>query len=110
GEERDHLTVEVTVHAGERDEREVDRVEHQLDEHEHHERVAPQQHTGRADGEQQRRQIQVVSRVHDASSPLRASALEALPAAPTVRCCSIGGTDNSEKDPSGSNAAMSTAL
>ena len=35
--------------AGERDEREVDGVEHQLDAHEHHERVAAHEQADRAD-------------------------------------------------------------
>ena len=42
---------------GERDEREVGGVEHQLDAHEHDDRVAAHQHADRADREQQRRQV-----------------------------------------------------
>ena len=38
--------------AGEGDEGEVDGVEHQLDAHEHHQRVAPDQQADGADGEQ----------------------------------------------------------
>src|SRR3984893_18268077 len=45
-EEGHHLTVELTVHPGERDERQIRGIEHQLDTHEHHDRVAPQQDTG----------------------------------------------------------------
>src|SRR5271156_1647966 len=51
GEERHHLAIEPTMHPGERDERQIDRVEHQLDAHEHHDGVAAQQHTGRSDCE-----------------------------------------------------------
>ena len=58
--------VEVTVQPGEGDESQVDRVEHQLDAHEHHDRVAPQQHTGSANGEQQCREVEVILRIHDA--------------------------------------------
>src|SRR5579875_172924 len=101
-EERHHLPVETAMHPGVGDERQVDGVEHQLDAHEHHDRVAPQEHTGRADGEQQRRKIQVVGGIH-----LSPSCSEPLP---TVRCCRIGGTESFEYDPSGSRAAMSTAL
>ena len=59
-EEHDHLAVDVVELVGERDEREVHRVEHQLDAHEHHEHVAAHEHADRADGEEHRRQHQVV--------------------------------------------------
>src|SRR3984957_10624968 len=68
-EESHHLAVEATVHPGEHDEGQVDRVEHQLDAHEHHNRVAPQQDTGSADAEQQHREVQVILRIHDAPFP-----------------------------------------
>src|SRR5271163_2304187 len=68
-EEGHHLAVEVTVHPGKRDEGQVDRVEHQLDAHEHHNRVAPQQDTGSADAEQQHGEVQVILRIHDAPFP-----------------------------------------
>ena len=55
---------------GERDQRQVHRVEHQLDAHEHDDRVAPDQHADRADGEQQRGQHQVVGRRHRLASSL----------------------------------------
>src|SRR3954471_2925773 len=54
-EERDDLPVEGAGGPGERDQREVDRVEHQLDAHEHDDRVAADQHADRAHGEQDRR-------------------------------------------------------
>src|SRR6266545_6159791 len=41
--------------ARERDEREVRRIQHQLDRHQDHDRVAPDEHTGSADEEQGRR-------------------------------------------------------
>ena len=47
---------------GERDERQVRGVEHQLDAHEHHERVLAHQQADRADREQERREDQVVGR------------------------------------------------
>src|SRR5205823_5056668 len=67
-EERDDLPVERAVDPGEGDERQVDRVEHQLDAHEHDDRVAADEHTGRADGEQHGRQVEVVVRAHRISS------------------------------------------
>src|SRR5690606_20853689 len=70
-EEGDDLTVQVAVHAGERDERQVRRVQHQLDAHEHHERVAAHEHAERPDGEQDRRERQVVTRTHEPASPSR---------------------------------------
>ena len=44
------------------DEREVHRVEHELDAHEHHEHVAPDEQADRADGEEHRREHEVVGR------------------------------------------------
>src|SRR4051812_15930797 len=63
-EERDHLTVEVAVDAGERDEAEVHRVEHQLDAHEDDDRVAAYQDAGGADAEEHCRQEEVVVGSH----------------------------------------------
>src|SRR5690606_28546301 len=68
-EEGDDLTVQVAVHAGERDERKVRRVQHQLDAHEHHERVAAPEHADGADGGQDRRERQVVLQTHEPASP-----------------------------------------
>jgi hypothetical protein len=51
-EERDHLTVERAVHPGERHERQIGRVEHELDAHEHHDRIASHQHANSADDKQ----------------------------------------------------------
>ena len=47
---------------GERDEGEVDGVEHQLDAHEHHERVAPHQQADGAEREEQRGEHEVPGR------------------------------------------------
>src|SRR5215207_2973751 len=58
-EEGQHLAVQGAVGLGEGDERQVDRVQHQLDAHEHHDGVAPDQHSGHADAEQDGRQEQV---------------------------------------------------
>src|SRR4051794_8772836 len=68
-EERGDLAVEVAVHAGEGDQRQVRGVQHQLHAHEHHDRVAPGQHPNAADREQDRRQHQEGCRAHDRSSP-----------------------------------------
>src|SRR3954470_17568406 len=67
-EERNDLAVEGAVDPRERDQREIDRVEHQLDAHEDHDGVAADEHTRRADREQEGRQIQVVIGTHDSSS------------------------------------------
>ena len=78
-------------------------VEHQLDAHEHHDGVAPQQHSGGADGEQQRRQVQVVGGVHPAPfSPFVEPDIE--------RRGRMALTESRASEPSGSRAAMSTAL
>src|SRR3954451_13926201 len=68
-EQRDHLAVQAAVDAGEGDEGEVGRVEHQLDAHEHDDRVATQQDRGRADGEEDRREVDVVDEVHRCEPP-----------------------------------------
>src|SRR5206468_5878217 len=60
GEEASHRRVRHQRKARERQEREVDRVEHQLDAHQDDDRVAPQDHAGGAEGEQQRGQDEVV--------------------------------------------------
>src|SRR6478735_8623724 len=67
-EEGGHLAVEVAVDAGEGDQREVRGVQHQLDAHEHHDRVAAGEHADAADREQDRGQNQERCRAH-ASSP-----------------------------------------
>src|SRR4051794_17162402 len=70
-EERDELAVDRARGPGEGDQGQVHRVEHQLDAHEHDDRVAPHQHADGADGEQDRGQHQVVGDGHrGAASPL----------------------------------------
>src|SRR5436190_14864667 len=59
-EEDNDLTADVVQRVGEGDECEVRRVEHQLDAHEHHERVLAHQQADRADREQDRREDEVV--------------------------------------------------
>src|SRR5581483_7896155 len=54
-EEREHLTIERSVHPGERDEREVHGVQLQLHRHEDHERVLAHENADAADREQRRR-------------------------------------------------------
>src|SRR5829696_113500 len=102
GEKRHHLTIQVPVHAGERHERQVRGIEHQLHTHEHDNRVAAQQHPARTHREQQRRQIEVVVGIHE-SSPLPLVSATGL-------LCRIALTDSSEPVPSGSRAGASTAL
>src|SRR5215213_12033985 len=68
-DQREDLPVAVAVHARERDEREVGGVEHQLDAEQDHERVAPHQHAGDSDGEDQRRDDQVPLHAHRFGSP-----------------------------------------
>src|SRR5579862_2426673 len=53
-EKDDGLTVDGTPRPAQRDEGQVDRVEHQLDRHEDDDDVAPQHHAGHADTEQDR--------------------------------------------------------
>ena len=53
-EEDKHLTVKITIAARKSDERQRSAIQHQLDAHEQHEQVPPQQEAGRADHEQQR--------------------------------------------------------
>src|SRR3990172_3104192 len=52
-EEHEDLSVQLPEGARESDEEDVGRVEHQLDAHEHHDRVATDQHADHARGEQQ---------------------------------------------------------
>src|SRR5579862_2166321 len=61
-EEDEHLPVDGAVKPRERDQREVDRVEHQLDRHEDDERGAAHQHARGAHGEQHRAQPEIVRR------------------------------------------------
>src|SRR3954447_13716746 len=60
GEEHERLPAHVVELPGEGHEREVHRVQHQLDAHEHHEHVAADQHADRTDGEYHRGQHEVV--------------------------------------------------
>src|SRR5690554_3605185 len=63
-EEGEHLTLEVAVHPREGDEREVRRVEHELDTHEHDDAVAPQQDGRGTDREKDGGEHQVVGQAH----------------------------------------------
>src|SRR5699024_9556335 len=67
-EEGDDLSLDVSVHPGERYERQVAGVEHELHAHEDDDRVAAHEDADRADGEQQRRKDDVVHRVHEDST------------------------------------------
>src|SRR5699024_10305186 len=68
-EEGHDLTINGTVHPRESDQRQVHGVQQQLDAHEHHDRVAPYQHTNSTDREQQRGQQQIVRGCHWSRSP-----------------------------------------
>ena len=67
-EEGHHLPVQGAIDACKSDEGKVRGVEHQLDTHEHHDGVAPEQHSKCADAKQCSREVDVVHRVH-LSSP-----------------------------------------
>src|SRR5205814_5561725 len=60
GKEASHRRVRDQWEAREGQEGEIDRVEHQLDAHEDDDRVAPHDHAGGAEREEQRRQDEVV--------------------------------------------------
>src|SRR3984957_10333760 len=127
-EERDDLAVQVAVHAGEGHEREVDRVEHELDAHENHHCVAPPQDTHRADHEQDHSERHEVPGTHQASPswpelPPGSPGPAALRIAAVLLPSSVrrwsgvsgtpwmaDGTEASSGVPSGSRAGMSTAL
>src|SRR5580704_10883238 len=72
-EERDDLAVQVAMHPREGHEREVDRVEHELDAHEDNHRVAPYQHAHGADHEQDDGERDEVPGAHQASPSWLAS-------------------------------------
>src|SRR5918999_1381166 len=72
-EEDEDLAVDIAVNARKGDEHEVDRVQHQLDKHEDHDRVAAQESADRSDGEHQSREGEIEARrdAHAASSSMR---------------------------------------
>src|SRR5581483_2440886 len=73
-EEHDDLTVRAAERSPERDERQVDRVQHDLDRQEDRDQVAAHEHPRRANGEQDGRQHQVVvERRHQRCPSRRAS-------------------------------------
>src|SRR6185436_12954295 len=78
-EERDDLAIDFAELPAERHERQVDGVQHDLDRHQQRDEVAAQKYAGRADGEQQARQHQVMADRHGYSSLLRA-----ITTAPTI--------------------------
>src|SRR5690625_2801236 len=84
-EEGEHLAVQVAVHPRERDEREVRRVEHELDPHEHDDPVAAQQHRRGPDREQERGEHEVVGQAHCRAPPSCSSRSSVV-----VRCWSSG--------------------
>src|SRR5688572_22889690 len=72
-EEGDDLAIDLAQLATEGDKRQVDGVQHDLDRQQQRDQIAPQEHAGRADREQQARQHQVVANRHGHQSLLRAS-------------------------------------
>src|SRR5688500_9277913 len=83
-EERDDLAGDVAVVAPERDEAQVDGVQHDLDREQDRDHVLPQEHAGAADGEQQRRHNQVVAE-RDHESPSRRASTTAPTMATRIR-------------------------
>src|SRR5436190_2585065 len=80
-EEDDDLAVRGAVHAAERDEREIDRVQHDLDRQQDRDEVPAHEHACRADAEQHGREDQVVL---DGSRHRCAPSLRASTTAPTI--------------------------
>src|SRR5687767_6810869 len=73
-EEGDDLAVDIAAKAPEGDERQVHRVQHDLDRQQNRDQVLAQEHAGRADREEDRRDDQVMTeRNHDSGPSLRAS-------------------------------------
>src|SRR5690606_30044779 len=105
-EEGRDLSVEVAVLARDADEREVRGVEHELDAHEHDDRVAPHEDADGTDREQHRRQGQVF--VHCSSSTCRVTCSTASGVVSTTwpRARTLSWTDSSTGVPSGSNAGV----
>ena len=79
-DQREDLAVAVAPHAAERDQREVARVQHQLEAEQDHQRVAAGHHAGHADAEDERRQDDEPGDVHvPASCPGRWSRCSSAP-------------------------------
>src|SRR2546423_7650507 len=78
-EEHDDLAVRRAERPAERDERQVDGIQHDLDRQENRDQVAPHEHAGRADGEENRREHEVVIERHHHGCSRRA-----ITTAPTI--------------------------
>src|SRR5699024_2339018 len=74
----------------ESDQRQVHGVQHQLDAHEHHDRVAPYQHTNSTDREQQRGQQQIVRGCHWSRSPSSPGSSATDPDRSPISACGSG--------------------
>src|SRR4051812_9080460 len=114
-EERHDLPLEVTVDAGERHERKVHGVEHQLHRHEHHDRVAPDEDADGTDREQRGAQHQVVIGAHSSTSRISPGCTSAGSSARSTK--PVGSqletpamTDSRATVPSGSSAGVATEL
>src|SRR5688572_967674 len=79
-EERDDLPVDVAAVAAEGDERQVHRVQHDLDRQQDRDQVLPEEHAGGADREEHRRDDQIVIQGNHRSVP----SLRASTTAPTI--------------------------
>src|SRR5512142_1657926 len=101
-EERHDLAVQRAVDPGERHERQVRGVEHELDAHEQDDGVAADEHAHGTDREQHRGQHDVVGKVHS-SVPFGAAS-----AAVSSRVGRIGEMLRSDGVPSGSRAGVAT--
>src|SRR5262245_61153462 len=110
---------------GERDEGQVHGVQHQLDAHEHHERVPADENADAADHEQYRGERDIVRRAYhrssESSEPGSAARSEAARPESTTsppmassraiaRLASTPLTDSRDIEPSGSRAGVSTEL
>src|SRR3954468_14510843 len=81
-DDREDLPVDVAPHARERDERDVRRVQHELEAQQHDERVAAREHATGADAEHERRDDEVPVQVHRTGSPVPAGG-------PSSRCSGV---------------------
>src|SRR3954468_23970323 len=124
-EERHDLAVDGATGAGERDQGQVHRVEHQLDAHEHDDGVAPDEDADGADREQDRSEHEVPGQHHRRSPPFSGAGSRVPSAASGEPSCSrpVGrgiwsgswgsrpvASESSETRPSGRIAGTATEL
>src|SRR5215218_9868988 len=63
-DEEDHYVAAGAVELGQRHETEIHRIQHQLDAHEEHDGIPPQQHAGHSETEEHRREAQRLAEEH----------------------------------------------